>query len=104
MKFIERLGIVRRIRKPKSRKIFFYMEKDMTGMLFQIIKRKYEKIVLPTKDKLPKIIEMYKSEKSRESKEELKVAETYYRQLAGCEKVLETLLGALEKEERVKNA
>lgn len=92
MKLIENLGLVERRKKPKSRKIFFYMRKDMTGMLFQIIKRKYEKIVLPTKERLPKIIERYRKEKSKEAREELKVAETYYSQICSCEHVLENML------------
>ena len=60
MKFVERAGIVKRLKKPKSRKVYFYMEKDIISMFTQLLRRKYESIILPSKHKLPKIIEGYK--------------------------------------------
>ncbi|MHC1600279.1 MAG: hypothetical protein ACXQS5_05620 [Candidatus Methanospirareceae archaeon] len=38
MKFIERAEIVKRSKKPKSRKVYFYMEKDILAMWIQLIK------------------------------------------------------------------
>jgi len=66
LKFIERAGIVKRSKKPKSKKVYFYMGKDILAMFLQIMRRKYEKIILPSKQKLPRIIEKYKQESTKE--------------------------------------
>jgi len=60
MKFVERAGIVKRLKKPKSRKVYFCMEKDIISLFIQLLRRKYENVILPSKHKLPKIIEGYK--------------------------------------------
>ncbi len=88
MKFLERTGTIKRLKKPNSRKVFFYMEKDMMGMLMQIMQRKLEKIIIPTKQKLPAIINKYKKEKSKKSKDELKIIEEYHNQVIDSEEIL----------------
>jgi len=81
LKFIERAGIVKRSKKPKSRKVYFYMGKDILAMFLQIVRRKYEKILLPSKQKLPNIIELYKQDSSKKSGAELMIVEDYYKSL-----------------------
>ena len=99
MKFIERAGIVKRSKKPKSRKVYFYMEKDMLAMHLQIHRRKYENIILPSKHKLPKIIEKYKLEKSENSEEELRIVENYYKQVLFSEQLIKDSIKTLEQYE-----
>ncbi|MCP3684895.1 MAG: winged helix-turn-helix transcriptional regulator [bacterium] len=97
MKFLERAGIVKRMKKPKSRKTYFFMESDLMTIFTEHIKRKYEKVIIPTKQKLPAIIERYKSEKSKDSKEELKILQNYYKSVMISEKVLENMAETLDK-------
>ncbi|NMX21080.1 hypothetical protein C5S30_01300 [ANME-1 cluster archaeon GoMg4] len=99
MKFIERAGIVKRSKKPKSRKVYFYMEKDILAMWIQLMRRKYENIILPSKQKLPKIIEKYKQEKSENSEEELRIVENYYKQVLFSERLIKDSINTLEQYE-----
>lgn len=97
LKFIERAGIVKRTKKPKSRKVFFYMGKDMLAISLQIMKRKYEKIILPSKQKLPKIIKNYKQESTKKSGEELEIAENYYKEILFFEQILKEFIETFEQ-------
>ena len=103
MKFIERAGIVKRSKKPKSRKVYFYMEKDMLALTLQIMRRKYENIILPSKQKLPKIIEQYKQKSTKESEEELRIVETYYNEVLFFEQILEESIERFEQYDVNKN-
>jgi len=97
MKFIERAGIVKRTKKPKSKKVYFYMEKDMLAISLQIMRRKYDNIILPSKQKLPVIIEKYKRESTKESEEELPIVETYYKQVLFFEQILDDFIKRFEQ-------
>ena len=97
LKFIERAGIVKRTKKPKSRKVYFYMGKDMLAISLQIMKRKYERIILPSKQKLPKIIEKYKQESTKESGEELGIVENYYKEVLFFEQILKEFIETFEQ-------
>ncbi len=96
LKFIERAGIVKRSKKPKSRKVYFYMEKDMLAMSLQIARRKYEKILLPSKQKLPKIIALYKQDSSKNLVAELMIVEDYYKSLIFFEQILKEFIEKFE--------
>jgi DNA-binding transcriptional regulator GbsR (MarR family) len=97
LKFIERAGIVKKSKKPKSRKVYFYMEKDMLAMSLQIVRREYEKILLPSKQKLPKIIELYKQDSSKISGAELRIVEDYYKSLLFFEQILKEFIEKFER-------
>ena len=96
MKFMERAQIIKRIKKPQSRKAYFYIEKDILNSFLQLLKRHYNTILLPSKQKLPKIINRYKQ--SKESKEELKIVQNYYDQIISYEKIVDKTIGLIEKE------
>jgi DNA-binding transcriptional regulator GbsR (MarR family) len=94
MKFLERIGMVRRVRKQGSRKAFFYMEKNLMNYAIELLEKKYERIIMKSKHVLPGIIARYKSRKlGAEEKKELKVIENYYHQLLFGEKLMEKALG-----------
>lgn len=97
LKFIERAGIVKRTKRPKSRKVYFYMGKDMLAISLQIMKRKYEKIILPSKQKLPRIIEKYKQESTKEAGEELGIVENYYKEILFFEQILKEFIETFEQ-------
>ena len=100
MKFIKRIGFVKRIKKPKSRKVYFYMEKSMIMFSLDVIRRKYEKVILPTKQRLPSIIKRYKREKSENSKNELKIIENYYKEVLASEDIMKKSIQMLENAKR----
>ena len=96
MKFIKRIGFVKRIKKPKSRKVYFYMKKGMIMFSLDVTRKKYEKVILPTKQELPLIIKRYKREKSKNSKQELKIIENYYKEILVSEDIMKKLIKMLE--------
>jgi HTH-type transcriptional regulator, osmoprotectant uptake regulator len=96
LKIAEQHGFVKRISKPGSKKAYFYMEKGIASMFSDMLLKKYEHIVLPSKQHLPEIILKYKSEKSPESREGLKIAESYYKQILMFDKIFSTMRTQLE--------
>ncbi len=73
------------------------MEKDMLAISLQIMRRKYDNIILPSKQKLPVIIEKYKRESTKESEEELPIVETYYKQVLFFEQILDDFIKRFEQ-------
>ena len=100
MKFIERMGFIKRIKKPKSKKMYFYMEKDMINTFTELFIKRYQKIFSISKDKIPEIIKKYELEKSKNSKEELKIIKNYYKQMLFFEKIMEKLSKIIENAQR----
>lgn len=96
MKFMVNLGFIKRLKKPKSRKVYFYMEKDMVAQMMQMMKKKYEDVILTSKRDLPNIIERYKVNNSETSMEELAIIEDYYRQIQAFEKIISNMIKMFE--------
>ncbi len=59
MKTLCESGLVKRKKKPGSRKVYFYMEKDVTRLIIKSLKGLYRQIFERMADTLPEIIEMY---------------------------------------------
>ena len=95
MKLISKSGIVKKARKPGSRKLYFYMEKNIVNELLQTLKKTMQEVVLTAKERVPKIIRRYKAE--RGAKEELKIIENYYKQLLVMEGVMKKVISMFEK-------
>jgi DNA-binding transcriptional regulator GbsR (MarR family) len=90
MKIFENTGFVKRLKKPKSRKVYFYMGKDMHNQFIQTLKKIYNVALVPMKEKLPNIIIRYKKEKG--NKDELKIIENHYQQVLQFEKLMKRFI------------
>lgn len=99
MKFLEQMEMVKRLKKPHSKKAYFFMEKDTLKMFLEFLIKQQEKIILPTIKKLPSIIEKYKKETTNESKEELKITMDYLRQIKSYEKINKNTIEMIQKEQ-----
>ena len=99
MKHAERMRMVKKSKKANSRKVYFYVENDMVSILLQILRREYENIVLPSKTKLPEIIEQYKLEESKSNnlEEKLKIVDNYYKMILVFEQILKQSFEKLEQ-------
>jgi len=98
MKMLEGAGIVRRIKKPGTKKVFFYMEKDLIKLNIQKIKAAYESIINPGKKMLPQIIEKYSGKvEDRESRQKLHIIENYYHQMIQFDELLRDMSKKLER-------
>ncbi len=96
MKFLVRMGMIRRIKKPHSRKVYFFMEKDMVSCTLEHMKKNYELSLHMSKGALPKIIDKYRLKKQDDSDAELMIIEQYYDQVVAFEDVMKNFIEALE--------
>jgi len=102
LKTVERFGFIKRMRKPKSKKVYFYMEKDLMAVGLRLMKRKYEKVILPSKKKLPEIISRYKKLKSKTSKEELEILKNYHKQIVISQGMMEKMIAMINMLDKIK--
>lgn len=77
MKFLDKTPFIKRAKIPGSKKVYFYMEKDLFGILMQHVRMENELALKPMMEKLPEIIRRYKKENC--PKGELKILEMHYK-------------------------
>lgn len=92
MKMLVASGFIKRKRMPKSKKVYFFMEKDMFVAWKQMIDKINANIVR-IKPRVPRIIEDYRQVKYEGSREERRIVERYYDQLLAFHKVINTCVG-----------
>ncbi len=102
-KLFEQAGLFKKITKPGTRKIFLYMEKDISRMMINLFMKKLE-IMSIAKTKLPEIIKRYKAQaKSEKEKQKLKIMEHYCSDVSKFDKLLQEFLQKLSKLEENDN-
>ena len=97
MKGLNNFHVVNRIKKPGSRKVFFYLDKNIISAGTQILKTKYEKVLVPSKKALPEILEKYEFGDSENSEEEMEIVRKYYLQVQKTEKIIKNFLDAMDE-------
>jgi|TARA_Y100000310_G_C20688367_1_gene820583 DNA-binding transcriptional regulator GbsR (MarR family) len=89
---------IKKVRKPGSKKVYLYMEKDMVGMVKQALILKQQYGINIIKEKLPRILKEYKFKaKSERNKKKLKILEDYYSQSLKFEIILKKMVKELDK-------
>lgn len=94
MKMFNKSKLIKKLKKPKSKRVYFYMEKDIVPYLIDTIKKTIENIEI-AKKKMPEIINEYK--KSKINKEEIKIAEDYYKRISITENIMKNIIESVEK-------
>jgi len=90
MKIFETAGFVERVKKPGTRKVFFYMEKNLAKLNIRKLEKMKSYYLKPTLNYLPGMIKKYKEKaKTNIAKEKLEIMETYYNQLKDMEKLFD---------------
>lgn len=103
MKILVNIGIVKKIRKPKSHKVFFYMEKDIIRLNIQKINFANEQIKHII-EILPSIIEKHSNRRNNEkTKRKLHILQSYYEQIKKFHFVMEKMIKELRKIQNVKS-
>lgn len=98
MRMLERIGMIKRVKKPKSKKVYYYMEKDIIKIFRNKIEIARQVEIDPAKKLIPEMIKKYDQKKLGEKeKEHLKIIKNYYKQVLKAEKGIEVLLKELEK-------
>ena len=97
VKLLEAFGMVRRVKKPGTKKVFLTAQKDILEMWKQQLMKKERVLFRLVKEKMPSIIEKYKERKKPQEKEKLAQVENYYKQILLLEKVLKEMVERLEE-------
>jgi DNA-binding transcriptional regulator GbsR (MarR family) len=98
MKMMENMGFVRRIKKPKTRKVYFYMEKDIVKLNKQKLVIAYENGVKPAILALPGIINKYKDKALDErTQRKVEIVRDYFRQMVEFEKIIKHMIEDLDQ-------
>ena len=97
VKMLEAMGIIKKMRKPGSKKIFLYIEKDFSKLIKEHLVKKEEYCIKLIQEKVPDMINKYKNKaKSKRDIEKLKILENYYSQIIKFKKVIEHLRKDIE--------
>ncbi|MCC7551334.1 MAG: MarR family transcriptional regulator [Methanobacterium sp.] len=71
LKTMEENNLVKRFKKPKSRKVYVYMDKDLVTLYTELQKKRYNQSLLPFLQTLPRIIQRYSDREEFESEIEM---------------------------------
>ena len=97
MKYLTPSGKIQRIKKPGSRKAYFYMEKDMLTISAKMMEN-LNRFTASMRKKLPEIRERYRKEKP-EAKGEIEIIENYQKQMQIIEEIFEDIVNKLKEAE-----
>jgi DNA-binding transcriptional regulator GbsR (MarR family) len=95
LKAMEERGLVKRFKKPKSRKVYVLMEKDITTLYTELQKKRHEQSLMPALKKIAEIIRKYQGRE--EFKNELEQLEDFQQQILFIEEESKKYIQALEK-------
>ena len=98
MKSMEKTGFLEIQKKPKTKKLFFFVNKDLSGNIKAMFERMYEVKIKPAKEKLPAMLASYKKvlKNSGQSRQKFHIMESYYRHVLKSEKIMNLILKELE--------
>ncbi|MCF7872091.1 winged helix-turn-helix transcriptional regulator [Candidatus Woesearchaeota archaeon] len=98
LKPLENIGMIERRKKPGSKKLYFYMDKDLIKLNQQKIEFAINKQIIPLKEALPIILNNNKKSKLPEKEKQIhEIAENYLTQITKMEGLLKKVLEELEK-------
>ena len=95
LKAMEENNMVKRFKKPKSRKVYVYMDKDLVTLYTELQKKRYNQSLLPFFQILPRIIQKYKDKE--EFKSEIEMLEDFGGQLKFLDEQSRKFIEELEK-------
>jgi DNA-binding transcriptional regulator GbsR (MarR family) len=97
VKLLESMGVVKRMRKPGSKKIFLYTEKSFIDIVKDTLMKKEELNIKVVKEKVPVLINKYKKKaRSDKDKRKLKILEDYYEQIIKFERLIKHIKEDIE--------
>ncbi len=98
MRFIETFGVIQRIKKPGSKKVFYYMEKDCIKLTQMHFEKIYESEITPAKKFMPKLLDKFKKANlNNDEKEKYEIIKNYNKQILDIEKVFQKLTSYMDE-------
>lgn len=98
MRYLENFGVLQRIKKPGSKKVFYYMEKDCIKLTQMHFEKIYSTEILPAKELMPRLLDKFKKEKlNKKEREKYEIIKNYHKQMLDVEKVYFKILDYLNE-------
>ena len=98
MRFLEATGMVQRIKKAGSKKVFYYMEKDCIKLTQIHFEKIYEAEIEPAKKLMPKLLDKFKKVNlNNDDKKKYEIIKKYNKQILDIEKVFHKLTSYLDE-------
>jgi DNA-binding transcriptional regulator GbsR (MarR family) len=89
MRIMESMGLVKRVKRPGTKKVYYFAEKDFIEMMKFKINIAFEKEIKPAKEKIPAMIRKYENKKMTDiERKRFKIVKAYYDQIIKFEKIL----------------
>lgn len=95
LKAMEENNMVKRFKKPKSRKVYVFMDKDLVTLYTELQKKCYNQSLQPFIQILPRLIQKYKDRE--EFKSEIEMLEDFEEQLKFLDEQSRKFIEQLEK-------
>ncbi len=92
------VGIIKKVRRPGTKKAYFYMEKDMKKLMCSTFKKVLELKLRPIKNRMPPLIEEYKKEVKKgdsESEQKLRILQNYLKDIKVIEEKMSRMVNEL---------
>lgn len=97
---LESAGLVSKGRKPKSKKIFVYMDKSILRFMKEMLVRKHQHCIEEASSHLPAIIERYSRKvKSEKDKKKLDILKSYQKQVNQGKSIIGHMVKKIEEAE-----
>ncbi|MBW2971181.1 MarR family transcriptional regulator [Candidatus Woesearchaeota archaeon] len=97
LKKLESHGLVERSKQPGSKKLYYFMEKDLHKVMQKMFKRVYDTEVVAAKNEMPRLIDRYKKMKlTQNEQKKLHNIKYYHRQVLEFEKHMLSFAKCLE--------
>lgn len=95
---LARLGMIKKVRKPKSKKIFLYADKNFANIMKNYLLKKDEIGIQLVKERVPILLKEYKGKTlSDREKKQINIIENYYRQIIKLESVIHKAIEEIDK-------
>jgi DNA-binding transcriptional regulator GbsR (MarR family) len=89
---------IKKVKKPGSKKIFLYMDKDFIKIWKNALLKKEQYVISLAKERFPLLIKEFRNKaKTDKDKKKLKVIEDYYEQILVFEGFMKKMLNELNK-------
>jgi DNA-binding transcriptional regulator GbsR (MarR family) len=101
MKFMEGAGMVQRVKKPGTKKVYYFMKKDLVQLNLDKIHKAYAVHLTPVLTKLPSILKENRSKvmkgKDEKLKQKFRIMEDYLTMVTKFDKLLQDMLKQLQR-------
>ena len=98
IRVMEHIFQLKRVKKPGSKKIYLYMEKDIFRIWKEALIKKEEWVIKKVKNKLPPLIEeIRKKARTENDRKKMELLQAYYDKMLKFGSVLDKIINEFEK-------